>query len=75
MAVKLVKNIVLLAAEAILPPHTVGRPRVDHSILLDQFLRVPDHLPKVPACVRVHIVLQHALKNATCTFPTSRPQG
>lgn len=40
MAVKLVKNIVLLAAEAILPLHTVGRPRVDHSILLDQFLRV-----------------------------------
>ena len=40
MTIKLVKNVILLAAESKFPPKKVGRTRVQHEILLDQFLRV-----------------------------------
>ena len=40
MEEKLVKSILLATANAFAPPEKMGRPRTDHGLLIDTFIRV-----------------------------------
>ena len=40
MGEKLVKSILLATANAFAPPEKMGRPRTDHGLLIDKFIRV-----------------------------------
>ena len=40
MEEKLVKSILLATANAFAPPEKLGRPRTDHGLLIDTFIRV-----------------------------------